>query len=79
MIPQKKPRGKALTFEQKQENKVISGIRIVVEHDINGVKRFGAMSNIYRNRRGTRRFDDSFMCKPMELPPTILRLLNFNR
>jgi len=52
MIPQKRPRGKALTLEQKQENKVISGIRIVVEHAINGIKRFGAMSNTYRNRKG---------------------------
>ena len=52
MISQKKPRGKTLTFEQKQENKIISGIRIVVEHAINGVKRFGAMSNTYRNRKG---------------------------
>lgn len=52
MIPQKKPRGKTLTFEQKQENKIISGIRIVVEYTINGVKRFGAISNTYRNRKG---------------------------
>lgn len=58
MIPQKKPRGKALTTEQKQENKVISGIRIVVEHAINGIKRFGAMSNTYRNRKGQ---DDSMI------------------
>ena len=52
MMPKKKPRGKRLTPEEKQENKVIAGIRIVVEHAINGVKRFGAMSNTYRNRRG---------------------------
>lgn len=52
MMPHKKPRGKNLTFQQKQENKVISGIRIVVEHAINGIKRFGAMSGIYRNRKG---------------------------
>ncbi len=58
MIPQKKPRRKSLTFEQKQENRVISGIRIVVEHAINGVKRFGAMSNTYRNRKGQ---DDSMI------------------
>ena len=58
MIPHKKPRGKALTFQQKQENKVISGIRIVVEHAISRIKRFGVMSNTYRNRKGQ---DDSMI------------------
>lgn len=52
MMPKKKPRGKELTYEQKQENRIISSIRIVVEHAINGIKRFGAMSGIYRNRKG---------------------------
>lgn len=58
MIPHKKPRGKSLSSEQKEENKTLSGIRIVVEHAINGVKRFGAMSNTYRNRKGQ---DDSMI------------------
>lgn len=52
MMPHKKPRGKDLTDTQKQENKIISGIRITVEHAINGIKRFGAMSDTYRNRKG---------------------------
>lgn len=52
MIPHKKPKGKTLTAAQKKENKLISGIRIVVEHAINGIKRFGAMSATYRNRKG---------------------------
>jgi hypothetical protein len=52
MMPHKKPKGKSLTPEQKRENKIISGIRIVVEHAINGIKRFGSMSGIYRNRKG---------------------------
>jgi len=52
LIPHKKPRGKTLTKEHKEENKVISGIPMVVEHAINGVKRFGVMSDVYRNRRG---------------------------
>lgn len=58
IIPHKKPRGKSLTPQQKDENKIISGIRIVVEHAINGIKRFGATSHIYRNRRGQ---DDQFI------------------
>lgn len=57
MIPHKKPKGKAFTPEQKGENKIISGIRIVVEHAINGMKRFASTSHIYRNRRGQ---DDQF-------------------
>ena len=58
MIPHKKPRGKNLTPQQKKENKIISGIRMVVEHAINGVKRFAATAHIYRNRRGQ---DDQFI------------------
>jgi DDE superfamily endonuclease/Helix-turn-helix of DDE superfamily endonuclease len=58
MRPHQKPKGKNLSGEQKQENKIISGIRIIVEHAINGVKRFGATSHIYRNRKGQ---DDHFI------------------
>lgn len=58
IMPHKKPRGKPLTPQQKKENKLISGIRIVVEHAINGIKRFAATSHIYRNRRGQ---DDQFI------------------
>ncbi|MEB3701880.1 Transposase DDE domain protein [Candidatus Bealeia paramacronuclearis] len=58
MIPHKKPKGKDLTRQQKQENKIISGIRIIVEHAINGIKRFASTAHIYRNRRGQ---DDQFI------------------
>jgi len=58
MIPHKKHRGKPLSPHQKKENRIISGIRIVVEHAINGIKRFAAASHIYRNRRGQ---DDQFI------------------
>jgi len=57
-IPHKKPKGGSLTKEQKQENKVISGIRVTVEHAIGGMKRFGCTSQIFRNRRGQ---DDQMM------------------
>jgi hypothetical protein len=43
MIPHKKPRDKLLTPEQKQENSVISGIRMTVEHAIGGIKRFASI------------------------------------
>lgn len=50
IMPVKATRGSPLTFAQKQNNAVISGIRIVVEHAIGGLKRFRAAADIYRNR-----------------------------
>lgn len=38
--PKKKPRGKELTSEDKENNRLISQIRIRVEHAIGGVKRY---------------------------------------
>lgn len=58
LIPHKKQRGKELTHEQRAENKVISGLRMVVEHAIGGIKRFNCMINVYRNRNGQ---DDRFI------------------
>ncbi len=39
MMPKKKPRGKELTGKEKAQNKVISSIRVRVEHAIGGIKR----------------------------------------
>ena len=50
MMPAKASKGKPLTYEQKQENKTISGIRILVEHAIGGMKRFKAFADIFRNK-----------------------------
>jgi hypothetical protein len=52
IIPKKKPRGGALSDEDKEINRLISSQRIIVEHAIGGMKRFGAVSNIYRNKNG---------------------------
>ena len=38
-MPRKKPKGKDLTEEQKQENREISRFRVLVEHAICGAKR----------------------------------------
>ena len=38
-MPKKKPKGKELTSEQKQENREISKFRVLVEHAICGAKR----------------------------------------
>lgn len=52
MIPRKKKPKKEQSLEEKKENRIISGVRIVIEHAINGIKRFQAISGIYRNRKG---------------------------
>lgn len=57
MRPAKRTKRKPLTPEQKQENKTISSIRIIVENAISGIKRFGSLTQLYRNRKGQ---DDKF-------------------
>jgi hypothetical protein len=37
--PKKKPRGKELTKEEKEENRKLSRVRVVIEHLISGAKR----------------------------------------
>ena len=46
--PQKKPKGRELTAEQKEQNTFISRIRIVIEHIINGVKRCRIVKDLFR-------------------------------
>jgi DDE superfamily endonuclease len=46
--PQKKPKGKELTEQQKEGNKVISGQRIYVEHVIRLLKIFRAAQERFR-------------------------------
>jgi len=58
-IPQKKPRGGELTVEQKEENRKLSRERVGCENAFAGVKRYNAVSSIYRNR--TPEFDDKLM------------------
>lgn len=50
LIPKKATKKNPLTEEDKQNNRIISGLRIVVEHAIGGMKRFHAACDIYRNR-----------------------------
>jgi DDE superfamily endonuclease/Helix-turn-helix of DDE superfamily endonuclease len=58
-LPHKKPRGKELSEEQKQQNKEFSSQRVVCEHAHAGMKRYNAVSAIYRNRVSD--FDDHLM------------------
>lgn len=50
LIPKKATRGRPLTDEEKEENKVISSFRVMVEHAIAGIKRFNAYAGIWRNK-----------------------------
>ena len=57
--PQKKPKGKELTPEQKEHNRLISSIRIVIEHIIAGIKRCRIVKDIFRNTK--EKYDDLVM------------------
>jgi len=59
IMPKKKPRGGELSLEDKENNKEISKRRILSEHAIGGVKRYGIVSDVYRNHR--KGFDDEVM------------------
>lgn len=52
LMPKKKPRGGLLTDAEKAMNRLISSVRINVEHAIGGMKRFRAVSEVYRNKNG---------------------------
>ena len=58
LIPKKKPRGGFLTESEKAWNSLISSTRMKVEHAIGGIKRFNAISHIFRNKNG---IDDQFV------------------
>ena len=47
----KKPRGKELTGEEKAQNKVISSIRVRVEHAIGGITRMRITTDKFRNKK----------------------------
>ena len=47
-MPTKKPKGKELTAEQKEENRKISSYRILVEHAIGGVKKCRIVKDRFR-------------------------------
>lgn len=57
--PKKKPRGGELTAQEKEQNSLISRIRIIVEHVICGIKRCRIVKDVFRNTKD--RFDDLVM------------------
>jgi hypothetical protein len=58
-LPHKKPRGKDLSEQQKQENREFSGQRVKCEHAHAGIKRYGSVTEVDRNRVPD--FDDRLM------------------
>lgn len=50
-IPQKRTKGKPLTDEQKQWNKLVSSIRVPIEHAIGGMKRYSTVTQTFRNKK----------------------------
>lgn len=50
IIPHKKTKKEPLTLAQKQDNQIISGLRICNEQAIGGIKRLGCASEVLRNR-----------------------------
>lgn len=59
VMPAKATKLRPLTDDQKRGNALISGIRIISEHAIGGIKRFNAATAVYRNRLPN--LDDAFM------------------
>ena len=55
-VAKRRRKNKPLAYEEKQENRVISSLRVGVEHTIGGMKRFRAVSGVLRSRTGV--FDD---------------------
>ena len=59
VIPDKTPRGGALTEDQKALNFLQASMRVVVEHAIGGLKRLNVIAHSYRNR--TQQLADQFL------------------
>ena len=49
--PKKKPRGGELSADDQAHNRLISSVRIVVEHVIAGVKRCHIVKDVFRNTK----------------------------
>ena len=58
-LPKKKPKGRNLTYDEKETNKIISSYRILIEHAIGGMKRYQALTQVYRNKKNY--FDDTII------------------
>jgi hypothetical protein len=64
-LPHKKPKGKELSDLQKQDNRAFSQERVKCEHAHAGIKRYRAVTDVYRNRVSD--FDDRLMLNSVAL------------
>jgi len=58
-MPKRKPKGRELTEEEKEQNRMISSERVINENAIAGVKRLRIVSDVYRNIKEN--FEDKVM------------------
>ena len=58
-LPHRKPKGCELSSAQKEGNRLLSSTRVVCENAFAGVKRYAAVSQVYRNLQVD--FDDHLM------------------
>jgi hypothetical protein len=58
-IPKRRRRDRPLSENDKQENKLISSLRVIGEHAVCGIKRLRSTTDVYRNKRVN--FDDTLM------------------
>ncbi len=58
-MPKRKPRTKDLTKFAKEQNKKKSGVRVLVENALAGVKRLRIVTDVFRNKK--KNFDDQVM------------------
>lgn len=59
VMPKRKPKSEPLSQQEKEQNKIISGIRMLSEHAIGGIKRLRIVADQFRNK--TERFNDQVM------------------
>ncbi len=59
IMPKRKPKGRELTEEEKEQNRMISSERVINENAIGGVKRLRIVSDVYRNIKEN--FEDKVM------------------
>jgi len=59
IMPKRKPKGRELTEEEKEQNRMISSERVINENAIAGIKRVKIVSDVYRNIKEN--FEDKVM------------------
>ncbi len=58
ILPERKPRKRELTVQQKRNNRRKARIRIIIEHAVAKLKKFQILSQTYRNKR--KKYNDKF-------------------